>query len=280
MSGPQRYPGALTGSAWYQDTYPGSKMESNVGVLHTTETTGLPGYEGGATAPNFTAVPDFKNKKLIWYQHFDFDVSSRALRNMAGGVETNTANAVQLELVGTCDLTTHKRWNDARRQHLFWPASPDWAQLELAKFVRWAYDEHGIRMASANPDGSPLVWRAYPGSYGNTTTRFTFSEWRAFYGWCGHQHVPENLHGDPGAFPIARILSFAKNKTWEDDLPYTPKEIATATWMTDGVLPAPVESETNPYWAPVSYLKDIDVRVRRIEQALSDIAALVAAAKS
>ena len=39
---------------------------------------------------------------------------------------------------------------------------------------------------------------------------FTNAQRRAFYGWCGHQHVPENVHGDPGAFPWAKVEAKAK----------------------------------------------------------------------
>ena len=72
-SGPQKYQGAST-AYWWQEQWGGDAMESNVIVWHSTEGTTLPGYGDGAMAPNFTAVPDFKNKRLTWFQHFDFDV--------------------------------------------------------------------------------------------------------------------------------------------------------------------------------------------------------------
>lgn len=218
-TGPQRYPGATTGSSWYQDTYGGDAMESNVVVWHTTEGTSLPTYSGGSQAPNFTAMPDFAAKALRWYQHFDFDVSSRALMNKAGGVETNTLNAVQVELVGTCDPTAHKRW--ARVPHLYTPELPDWVIRDLAAFARWARDHHGVPLSSGQ------TFKAYPSSYGATSTRMTGAEWNNFRGHCGHQHVPENDHGDPGAFPITAVLAAASRTTdqsEEDDMP-TPLEI-------------------------------------------------------
>ncbi|MBQ1164453.1 hypothetical protein KBZ21_41435, partial [Streptomyces sp. A73] len=43
-------------------------------------------YGGGGSAPNLTAKPDFKNKRMVWYQHFDFDTSARALVNRAGAL--------------------------------------------------------------------------------------------------------------------------------------------------------------------------------------------------
>ncbi|MFD3574781.1 LysM peptidoglycan-binding domain-containing protein [Streptomyces sp. NPDC058644] len=213
-SGPQRYPGATTGAHWYQDNVGGSAMESNVGVIHTTEGRTVPGYRGGLDAPNFTALPDIKARKLRWYQHFDFDVSSRALVNMRGGVETNTLNAVQVELVGTCDERNAKTWGGKKVgvDYLFWPDAPDWALAELAKFVRWAHDKHGLPMQSS------VTWKAYKkgqvgGSYGANGVRLSAAAWTRYYGWLGHQHVPENSHGDPGNLDFAHVLELAEGAT-------------------------------------------------------------------
>jgi hypothetical protein len=203
-TGLQRYPGAST-AYWYGSKYPGSAMESNVIVWHTTEGTSLPSYDGGASAPNFTAKPDFAAKRLVWYQHFDFDVSSRALVNKVGGVETNTLNVVQVEIVGTCDPATHRRWGST--PHLYTPELPDWAIRDLAAFAKWAHEQHGVPLTSA------VTFKAYPSSYGSNGVRMSADKWNSFTGHCGHQHVPENDHGDPGAFPMAAILARAKGAT-------------------------------------------------------------------
>jgi hypothetical protein len=224
-AGPQRYPGAST-TYWYGSKYPGSAMESNVIVWHTTEGTSLPDYGGGTSAPNFTAKPDFAAKRLVWYQHFDFDTSARALVNAAGGVETNTLNVCQVEIVGTCDPATHKKWGST--PHLYTPELPDWAIRDLAAFAKWAHDNHGVPLTSA------VTFKAYPGSYGTDNgVRMSASKWNSYTGHCGHQHVPENLHGDPGLLPMAAILARAKGATAptapkeEDGMP-TTKEIAEA----------------------------------------------------
>jgi hypothetical protein len=185
-------------------------MESNVVVWHTTEGTSLPSYSGGAEAPNFTAVPDFKAKKLKWYQHFDFDTSARALMNRSGGVETNTANAVQIELVGTCDPSAHKRW---KSEHLYTADLPDWVIRDLAAFAKWANKNHGVKLESG------VKFKAYPSSYGSNGVRLTGAQWGKFYGHLGHQHVPENDHGDPGAFPIEKILAAAKGTVTKTPAP-------------------------------------------------------------
>jgi len=252
-SGPQRLPGAST-AYWYQTRYGGDSMESNVIGWHTTEGTSLPSYAGGAEAPNFTAKPDFAAKRLTWYQHFDFDTSSRALVNLAGGVQTNTLNVCQVEIVGTCDPSTHEKWRAAGYAHLYTPELPDWAIRDLAAFAKWAHDNHGV------PLTSDVTFKSYPGSYGtNNGVRMSAAKWTSFTGHCGHQHVPENLHGDPGLLPMAAILTAAKGGTTapqEDDMP-TADEVAKAVLTFDGVISVPGAPATNPTWTLSSSVTEI-----------------------
>ncbi|MFD8088601.1 hypothetical protein [Streptomyces malaysiensis] len=221
-TGPQRYPGAST-AYWYQSAWGGDSMESNVIVWHTTEGTSLPSYSGGAQAPNFTAVPDFKNKRLVWHQHFDFDTSSRALVNKAGGVETNTLNVCQVEIVGTCDPSTHKKWGST--QHLYTPDLPDWVIRDLAAFAKWAHDQHGVPLSSS------VTFKAYPGSYGSNGVRMTAAKWNDYRGHCGHQHVPENDHGDPGLFPMGAVLDRAKGNAPAPTKPPQQEESAVPSTL-------------------------------------------------
>jgi hypothetical protein len=203
------YPGADAKSAWHADDHPGVHFDANCGCLHTTEGITRPGYEGGATAPNVTFVPDMKAQRLQAVQHFPIDMSSRALKNLTGGVETNTLNVTQVELVGTCDPKHRRSWDGAGkilagRDYIYWPDAPDWALRDLAKFMAWCETEHGI------PLEGPINWVRYPDSYGfNAPQRFSAAQWRVFKGWCGHQHVPENDHGDPGNINFARLLDYA-----------------------------------------------------------------------
>lgn len=288
LTGPQKYPGASL-SRWYQTNYPGNAMESNVGVIHTTEGTSLPSYSGGSSAPNFTAVPDIPNKKLKWYQHFDFDRSSRALVNKSGGVETNTLNVVQIELVGTCDPTHKSSWSGAKAgvNYLFWPDAPDWALKELAVFVKWAYDNHGVKLEQW-PQGK---WLAYPNSYGSSNgQRMTGSQWTNFYGWCGHQHVPENDHGDPGNLRMDKVLAYAKGTDvgTGEDMALTDEEIHKI-WYADEI-PAQPEPYNNSDWPDnqtwtVKYTLYTTVRagretLERVKNVESDIAAIKAKVES
>jgi hypothetical protein len=261
-------------------------MESNVIVWHTTEGTSLPSYDGGAQAPNFTAKPDFAAKRLAWFQHFDFDVSSRALVNKVGGVETNTLNVVQVEIVGTCDPATHKKWGSA--PHLYTPELPDWAIRDLAAFSKWAHDQHGVPLTSS------VTFKAYPGSYGANGVRMSGSQWNNYTGHCGHQHVPENDHGDPGALPIAAILAAAKGGTitspQENDVALTDadiKKIAAAVWASDSVPAARPPVNNGDYYAedgktlknttwPGGYSLQTAVEgIRKTQQAVGQVAEVV-----
>lgn len=276
-TGPQKYPGASI-AYWYQNKYGGDSMESNVIVWHTTEGTSLPSYSGGAEAPNFTAKPDFTAKRLVWYQHFDFDVSSRALVNAAGGVETNTLNVCQVEIVGTSDPATHTKWGSSA--HLYTPELPDWAIRDLAAFAKWAHDNHGVPLTSG------VTFKAYPGSYGTSNgVRMSASTWTTYTGHCGHQHVPENLHGDPGLLPMAAILAVAKGGTiQEDNVALTTDDInkvADAVFKkllnTDDVLTAPTDASdyaTNKFWAWKTHIQDVTNRVHALGKKVDDLSAV------
>jgi hypothetical protein len=203
MSG---YRKADTKTQWFQDKYPGAVMTPNCVILHTTEGMSWPTYSGGSIAPNYTARPNFEKKRLDWRQHFPDERSSRALENHPGGVETNTLNVVQVELIGTCDPTHAKTWAGRRagRDYIYWPEAPAWALRGVADFLADQAKRHGTKLVAPKP------FEAYPASYGaNNGVRMTASEWVNFYGIAGHQHVPENDHGDPGALDINRIIGYA-----------------------------------------------------------------------
>lgn len=263
-TGPQLYPGA-SNAYFYQNRYGGDLMEVNVAVLHTTEGRVLPDYGGGGSAPNLTAVPDFAAKKLNWFQHFDIDRSSRALVNLAGGVDTNTLNVVQVELVGTCDPVTHQKWGTAH--HIYWPEAPDWALQGVADFLSWLTENHGVPLAG------PSSWPAYPKSYGSSNgQRMSNAAWTGFKGVCGHMHVPENDHGDPGAIDFAKLIAFAKGTTIPErnDVALTVDDVKQI-WLTDGFLknPNPDSVATNPFIAPATGLANIEIIVRRSEVKLA-----------
>jgi hypothetical protein len=205
------YRAADTKTQWFQNKFPGSDLhltaETAVVVLHTTESSGWPDYAGGSVAPNYTARPNFQTKRLEWRAHFPDEKSARALQNDAGGVETNTLNAVQVELIGTCDPKHRFTWagvGKAGVDYVFWPEAPGWALTAVAHFLVDQHKRHGLKFVAP-------TFLPFPASSGASKVRFSFNQWHTFAGVCGHQHVPENDHGDPGNIDIKRILQMAQS---------------------------------------------------------------------
>ena len=202
--GAKDYRRADATAQWFADDYPGSSIKPNVLVLHTTEGASWPDYSGGASAPTYTAMP--QGDGLSWRQHFPETMSARALRNEAGGVETNTLNCIQVELVGTCAPGTRDAWVKAGKRQgvdfVYWPEASDALLQSLAHFIADLHKRRGLKLQAPK-------FLAYPASYGASPVRFSFAQWRRFYGICGHQHVPENSHGDPGALNIEKVLRYA-----------------------------------------------------------------------
>lgn len=214
------YRAADAKTQWYQDNFPGSTLkltpDTMVAVLHTTEGSTWPTYSGGATAPNYTGQPplgkpnDDNYRKGQWRAHFPDEKSARALRNDSGGVETNTLNAVQLELIGTCDPKNAKRWGGtsptriAGRDYVYWPDASEVQLMWVARILADFHRRHGLILTA------PKRFIAYPGSYGATEVRMSVKEWLNSRGVVGHQHIPENDHGDPGNLDIVSILEKAR----------------------------------------------------------------------
>ena len=93
------YPPADAKIQNYESKFPGSIMTPNTLAIHTTEGNTWPDYMGGSEAPNATGKPNMAGKRLDWRSHFPDERSSRALVNLAGGVETNTLNVDQINLL-------------------------------------------------------------------------------------------------------------------------------------------------------------------------------------
>src|SRR5690606_35201642 len=163
-------------------------------VIHTTEGYSIAGaeaaYRAKNVAPHFTVDP----KERRWVQHVDTSVSSSAMANRSGGVQTNRRSAIQVEVVGFAGQTQHTPDGD-----LAWLG-------EVLFAICWT---EGIPMHV-----HPTFVGAEAGTIATTTApqRMSFAEWDAFHGVCGHQHVPENTHWDPGRFPYDRMMSLIQRK--------------------------------------------------------------------
>lgn len=177
-----------------------AQPEPDVLVVHTTETSGWPGYQGGGTAPHFTVMP-LPGVGVHVREHIHPALYAKALMNLPGGVETNRRGAVQVELVGTCVKGG---------PGYYWPDADDAVLEGLATYLRPVMTRYAIPLFAPR-------FQAYPASYGSrgrsNTVRMPGATWLRFEGVCGHQHVPENTHGDPGEFPVDRFLAHLRGRS-------------------------------------------------------------------
>jgi hypothetical protein len=172
-------------------------------LLHTTEGTSIQGAVGAYTAnnswPHFTV--DCGRRQIV--QHLDTAVAARSLRNESGGVETNRDGNcnVQVEMVGFA----------GNPSTVGSPADLAWfGEQVVGPIAR----HHKIPLVTT------VRWVAYPESYGTgASQRLSPSEWDTYNGLLGHQHAPENSHGDPGALDVAAIIAGAQGE--DEDLNQT-----------------------------------------------------------
>jgi hypothetical protein len=162
------------------------------GVLHTTEGSSWPNYPS-QHEPHLTVRP-VAGKGIEVRQHIAFSKAAYALKHPAGTTPTNGAHAIQMELIGT---------SDKNGPGYYWPAADDAVLRAL-----WLQVIKPISDAFHIPLKAP-TFLPYPSSFGNTSVRLSGGQWLAWNGWLGHQHVPSNDHGDPGAFPWARLVYLA-----------------------------------------------------------------------
>jgi hypothetical protein len=128
----------------------------------------------------------------VWrlFQHIPANRSSLSLRNLDGGVQTNRDNVFQVEIACRAEEVD---------------SLPGEALEELARVLVWVHRVRGV------PLDSTVRWVAYPRSYGSDAAqRLSGPAWDAYSGVLGHQHAPENDHGDPGDFPIDVLLGRAR----------------------------------------------------------------------
>lgn len=149
-------------------------------VLHTTEgptaAGALGAYRAGTGCPHVTV--DLGRK--LFYQHVPLTKHAYALRNETSGGETNRERAYQVEIVGYAQDTPDQ--------------DIDWYMRLAYDVIRPIMDMMGdvqIVFPQFGFGGSERYGQGKKGRMGRP-------QWEAFNGICGHQHVPENTHWDPG----------------------------------------------------------------------------------
>lgn len=145
------------------------------GVLHHTEGDTIGGAL--ATYPRTKAYPHFTVDEWVVEQHIPLNVAATALEHPSGTVDTNRASCIQIEIVGWTAKAA--QMNDA-------------LCARLARLMRWIESQTGIQP-----------------NYVGGGSRMSTDAWKSFHGWCGHIHVPNNHHTDPGAIPTTKLFNVA-----------------------------------------------------------------------
>lgn len=220
------YPPADSKAQNFVNKYPGVEISPNVLVIHTMETTGWPGYRNGGVAPHLSLRvwlnSDGSLDKFAWRQHFPFNRSARAVLNEKGGVETNnsTQGVIQVELNGTCG------WSKGMTPNWADPVQMKKIAKPLIDFLVFCKTSLGIQLVA------PYAF--YP--YNGKGHRMSYKEWLSFKGICGHQHIPENSHVDPGLIDIDWLIAEAEKVI---DGTSTPTNPPTGTDLGSGTVFVP-----------------------------------------
>lgn len=266
----------MTHQAWYPKASKAQLFSGGVAqptisklVLHSTEGTGWPGYNGGASAPTFTVRPIWDEQRVEVRQHFAANVSAKALVDKAGGVRTNRDNVAQIEIVGTSGWATRRNKaaaNGAKGTYVLgeqWYVAdyPWWFWRDLGALVRWYHDEWEL----------PLTGLAFPTWAGGG--RLSDRAYDDYQGILGHSHVPENDHTDPGPIPVQTLLKYARDAGKITPAPAGPATPAAPAAPTDEEFIMAVEDKI------VEALGKIEAKVG-MDQSASDAYAAKLGAKT
>lgn len=162
-------------------------------VTHTTETTADPASWIPAWPYPSNRVLDYERDTV--FRVLRLDRAGKALYNAPGGVSTNTLPCVQYEVNGMSDDV------------------PSWP-VEKRKWIasRIAEDIVVLRTMGYDVNLDP-AYQVSPGTISMSATenapqRFTYDQWNAYNGICGHRHVPENDHWDAGSLDLKELAGF------------------------------------------------------------------------
>jgi hypothetical protein len=183
--------GANITAQWYADNYSGTTFSRlDKFDLHTTETGGWPGYSAGASAPNATYYPKFRQIR----QHFGINRSSRALRDPSSTlVRENRDNVFQLEIICYSDYRL------AVERGGLWVGDLTASHMrDIAAMILQIHRDWNLPLQSS------VTWREGRKTYYNDV-RLSGPQFDAYRGILGHVHTSGNTHWDPGGFRYSRL---------------------------------------------------------------------------
>lgn len=160
------------------------------GTVHTTETRGFYQPSNGGS-PYHMQFRDLGNNQVEIRQYFPFNKAPRSLRNLSGGVQTNRQGVYHPNICIVEYAKNAQKW-------------PTYFLNEIARFMRWAEGQYGIRRRSYRARGGGGECYGY-----NSPCRMSNAEWVGWSGWGGHQNVPENTHWDAGRIDWEYLMTYA-----------------------------------------------------------------------
>lgn len=177
-------------------------------LLHDTEGSSIEGaiaaYRANNSWPHLTV--DCRRRRVV--QHLPFNVAARSLQNLPGGAdETNKDGSIliQIEIVGFVNNRDGTMFSGPDDYRWF-------GEMVVGPLCR----------AWSIPIVSTVRWTAYDDSYGSAAPqRLSVAAWDVYSGVLGHEHAPDNVHGDPGAIDVPLILTSARG----DDMPLTTDDL-------------------------------------------------------
>lgn len=197
-------------------------------LLHTTEggsyVSARSAYHRNGFSPHVTAgVHRQDSDRVSAWQNVLFNERATTLGEDPGGIRVGRDYVIQIEMIGYADRTVAQRNGHS---HLYIHNWADWYIEGLAKVCNDILDQVGI------PRQSTVDWVEYPASYGkNASQRLSTAAYDAYEGILGHQHAPENSHGDPG-----NLGWFVDNYLIGEDMPLTNNDKNWLSSMTENTV--------------------------------------------
>jgi hypothetical protein len=191
----------------FPDSYRGNLQTSwEKIVLHSMEAKryypSSVSYAGHQYWPTASLAPHNISGDWTIYNHLPLNRTGAALKNLAGGVETNNDGVIQIEI---CSYAAEG------------PDVPDACLDVLADWLQWVHNQTGISLDFIDD------FHEYPPEdgyrLGHEPWRMSFQEWDSFRGICAHANVPENVHGDPGKIRIPYLKKKLQGKKEEMEVP-------------------------------------------------------------